>query len=194
MSFNSTAPTWSVSGRKASSRATFRRRSRNIRTIQIQFALSPLTPAPDQKLLKVPSKAEKPPAPPGAAPPAVPADASKRSGTAPWAATEKAAKTPEFLRSKDARSGESDTGRGTERGGEKAAAKAKTAPPGTTDKTGEPTAESPSPPRPWLPLGVALCTSLGANVYFFWMWMEVRGRYRRLVQRRGGREETGEVE
>jgi hypothetical protein len=74
--------------------------------------------------------------------------------------------------------------------GKQAAEPQKSSPDVKTGKPGEPPSQVAAGSRPWLPLGVALCTSLGANLYFFWMWMDARGRYRRLVQRQRSAGET----
>jgi len=59
---------------------------------------------------------------------------------------------------------------------------------GTADKSGKQGAGGPQgaeAPGPWAPLvvTVALCGSLGGNLYLGWLMLETRRRYRRLAQR-----------
>ena len=56
-------------------------------------------------------------------------------------------------------------------------------------KGAEPAGGQPEPPKPWLPLTLTvagLCASVGGNLYFGWLYLETRRRYRALLRRRHG--------
>jgi len=67
----------------------------------------------------------------------------------------------------------------------------------TNLKNVEPGGRQAETPKPWLPLTLAiagLCASVGGNVYFGWLYVETRRRYRALLRRRyaTGKPQAGE--
>ncbi len=146
---------------------------RNVRSYRIQYGIGLLPPRQDPLPREEPTQR-------GAA--AAPSDAGRRGpAPSPWVYGRGGggAATPDFL----------------QRPEDRKAAKSKTGPsaqgPGAEDKSGKQAAGGPheaKTPRPWMPLAVtvALCGSLGGNLYLAWLMTETRRRYRRLVQRRRG--------
>jgi hypothetical protein len=155
---------------------------KNVRQVRIEYA--PLFPVPPVQAL-LPKEA--PPSPPPL--PSRPSEPTKRSTQLPIGPRTKtsgpeAVKTPDFLLSPDERK----KGKAKEK---EAAPAGKSGHEATTGTQGEPPPHGAAVPRPWLPfIIVGLCTSVAGNVYFCWMWIETRGRYRRLAQRQ---RTTGEV-
>jgi hypothetical protein len=163
---------------------------KNVRRVRIELATLFSVPPVQTPL----TREEAPPRGPAAsstlpaspAPPAAPSsEASKRQGSRLFGSQGKTpdsgtSKLPDFLARPDEKQGAK---------GKLAAPAEKSGAAEKMGKKGEPAPQAGASSRPWLPL-VFLCGSLGANVYFFWMWMDARGRYRRLVQRQRRVEEV----
>jgi hypothetical protein len=150
---------------------------KNIRRLRIELATRFSSP-PRQDSLPKEEPPPRSPSPSSSPSPEAPKRQTERSfGTQTKLPGPGAAKTDDWLLPPDERK---------ELKEKQAALAAKSGPEAKSGKQGESPSHGAAASRPWLPPGVALCGSLGANLYFFWMWMDARGRYRRLLQRQRG--------
>ena len=146
---------------------------KNIRSYRIEYGTGLFPPRQD-------SLPKEEPAPRGAA---APYDVGRRGpAQSPWVygrgAGSGGTATPDFLlRPEDKKAARSKTGQPAQG-------------PGVEDKSGKQgeggsQGVGASKPKPWMPVAVtvALCGSLGGNLYLAWLMMETRRRYRRLAQR-----------